>query len=147
MGLRSYAPFLIFFFSLNLRSYSMEWYFERVCDEIIVPRYQELSDRLPSPGSQSKWGIRASESFRSPSERFVMDTNMEQQELTSNDRSLCDEVELDTFHDEDQSTGLSSEECFHRRAFSRDWPDCHLNDVAGFDQMTDIFLYNRNFWD
>lgn len=144
MGLRSYAPFLIFFFSLNLRSYSMEWYFERVSDEILVPRYQELSDRLPSPGSQSKWGISAS---RSPSERFVMDTNMEQQELTSNDRSLCDEVELDTFHDEDQSTGLSSEEYFHRRAFSRDWPDCHLNDVAGFDQMTDIFLYNRNFWD
>jgi hypothetical protein len=131
----------------------MDWYFGSGIDELVVPKDQELSDRLPSPDSWSKWGTSASESFRSPYKCFVMDGNFTQQELNLNGESLCNGVELDTsMRDKDQSSGSSvceglSEECFHWRTLSRDRPDCHLNDLAGFEQMNDIFLYKRNLWD
>jgi hypothetical protein len=43
----------------------MDWYFGSGIDDLLVPKYQELSDRLPSsPDSWSKWGIREPESFK-----------------------------------------------------------------------------------
>jgi hypothetical protein len=43
----------------------MDWYFGSGIDDLVVPKYQELSDRLPSsPDSWSKWGIREPESFK-----------------------------------------------------------------------------------
>lgn len=126
----------------------MDWYFGSGINELVVPKYQELSDRLPSPDSWSKWGIGA---FRSPNKCFVMDSNLKEQELDLDANSLCNEVELDAFHDKDQSSGSSiceglSEKYFQRRSPSDDRPDSKLDDLAGFEQMNDIFLYKRNFW-
>jgi hypothetical protein len=140
------------YYFLNLRSYLMDWYFGSGIDELVVPKYQELSDRLPSPDSWSKWGISESESFRSSNKRFFMDANLAQQQLNHNGKRTHNEVEYDAFHDKEHSCGSSicegfSEESFHQRAVSRDRPDCQLNDLAGFEQMNDIFLYKRNFWD
>ena len=117
----------------------MEWYLGSGFDDLVVPKDQELPDRLPSPDSWSKWGISASESFRSPYKCFDMDENSTQQEVNFNG-------------EKDQSCGSSmceglSEECFNWRTNSRDQPDCQLNDLAGFEQMNDIFLYKRNLWD
>ncbi|KAE8038440.1 hypothetical protein FH972_010951 [Carpinus fangiana] len=122
----------------------MDWYFGSGIDELVVPKYQELSDRLPSPDSWSKWGISESESFRSTNKRFFMDANLAQQ-LNHNGKRMHNEVEYDAFHDKEHSCGSStcegfSEESFHQRAVSRDRPDCQLNDLAGFEQMNDIFL-------
>ncbi|KAM4072552.1 hypothetical protein ACB094_11G146000 [Castanea mollissima] len=110
----------------------MEWYLGSGFDDLAVPKDQELPDRLPSPESWSKWGISASESFRSPYKCFDMDENSTQQEVNFNG-------------EKDQSCGSSmceglSEECFNWRTHSRDQPDCQLNDFAGFEQMNDIFL-------
>ncbi|KAG6628373.1 protein LNK3 [Carya illinoinensis] len=120
----------------------MDWYFGSGINELVVPKYQELSDRLPSPDSWSKWGIGA---FRSPNKCFVMDSNLKEQELDLDANSLCNEVELDAFHDKDQSSGSSiceglSEKYFQRRSPSDDRPDSKLDDLAGFEQMNDIFL-------
>lgn len=130
----------------------MDWYFGSGIDELVVPKYQEVSDRLPSPDSWSKWGISESESFRSPNKCFFMDANLAQQQLNHNGKRMCNEIELDDFHDKDHSCSSSiceglSEESFHQRALSRDRPDCQLNDLAGFKKMNDIFMYECNFWD
>lgn len=155
MAIQFYAPFPFFLLLLffNLRSYLMDWYFGSGIDDLVVPKYdQEVSDRLPSPDSWSKWGIRESESFRSPDKCFIMDANLAQQQLNHYGKSMCNEVEMDAFHDKDHSCSSSicegfSEESFHQRALSRDWPACQLNDLAGFEQMNDVFLYKYNFWD
>lgn len=154
MAIPSYAPFPFFLLLLffNLRSYLMDWYFGSGIDDLVVPKYQELSDRLPSPDSWSKWGINESESFRSPNKCYIMDAKLAQQQLNRYGKSMCNEVELDAFHDKDHSCSSSicegfSEESLHQRALSRDWPDCQLNGLAGFEQMNDIYLYKRNFWD
>ncbi|XP_062174279.1 protein LNK3 isoform X1 [Alnus glutinosa] len=123
----------------------MDWYFGSGIDDLVVPKYQELSDRLPSPDSWSKWGIREPESFRSPNKCFIMDANLAQQQLNHYGKSMRNEVELDAFHDKDHSCSSSicegfSEESFQQRALSRGWPACQLNDLAGFEQMNDIFL-------
>lgn len=114
-------------------------------EELIVPRYLELPDRLPSPDSWSKWGVSPCESFRSPNKFFDMDSNLVRRELNHHVQSICDEVELDAVHNRDQSNSSSTcdglpEESLYQRALSCDQPDSQLNGFPGFGQTNDNFL-------
>lgn len=131
----------------------MDWYFGSGTDDLVVPRDQGLSDRLPSPDSWSTWGIGAPESFPSPNKFIVFDPKFTREVSSFNGVSLCDQMEMeDSTHDKYQSSsssvcgGLSDESC-RRTILSSNRPDYQLEDVAGLEQMDDIFLYKRNFWD
>ncbi|KAG2701649.1 hypothetical protein I3843_06G051000 [Carya illinoinensis] len=123
----------------------MDWYYGNGIDELVVPQYQDISDRLPSPDSWSKWGTTTSERIGSPNKCFLKDSNLKEQELSFDGNSLCNEVELDTFYDKDDSHGSSIcegllEGSFNWRSPSHDRPDYQLDDLAGFEQTNDIFL-------
>jgi hypothetical protein len=119
----------------------MDWYYENGVDDLVVPRDQDLSsDGFPSsPEFWSKWGTCDSE----PSNKcFDMD-NMIEEEFEMND--LCSEE-----MDKDSGSvvcGGSSEDSLRRSAISCDHQDYQLDNFAGIEQLDDIFLYKRNFWD
>ncbi|XP_041014702.1 protein LNK3-like isoform X2 [Juglans microcarpa x Juglans regia] len=123
----------------------MDWYYGNGIDELVVPQYQDISDRLPSPDSWSKWGTTTSERIGSPNKCFLQESNLKEQELSFDGNSLCNEVELDTSHDKDDSNGSSIcegllEGAFYWRSPSHDRPDYQLDDLEGVEQTNDIFL-------
>lgn len=130
----------------------MDWYFGSGTDDLVVPKDRGLSDRLPSPDSWSTWGICAPESFPSPNKCTDFDHKFTREDSRFNGIGFCDQVEMeDSSHDKYQSSSSSvsgglSDESHQRTIFSCNRPDYQLDDLAGLDQMDDIFLYKRNFW-
>ncbi|KAM7472644.1 hypothetical protein LguiA_010827 [Lonicera macranthoides] len=90
----------------------MEWYFAND-DDLVVPKDQEQLDRLPSPDSWSQWGVAKFERPDSPRKPF------------NGGRNSYDEVDNRSL----QWAALSREQHEHQ-----------LNDIAGINQMDDIFL-------
>ncbi|KAK9267003.1 hypothetical protein L1049_021397 [Liquidambar formosana] len=122
----------------------MEWYFGGGMDELVVPKGQEMSDRLPSPDSWLQWGMSASESYGTPNKYFVAGTKPVREEFNFNGKSFCGEVGVEIRGGE-QSSGSSVcsgslDPLFHRTTFVRDQPDYQLDDLAEIDQTDDIFL-------
>lgn len=125
----------------------MDWYFgNATADELVVPKEQDLSDRLPSPDSWLQWGRSPSESFGSQNKYFVTETKPTREELNLDGMSLCDEVGMELYNQElEQSSGSSicgglSGRSPHKTRRSHDRPDYQLDDLAEMDQMDDIFL-------
>ncbi|KAL3599596.1 hypothetical protein D5086_007514 [Populus alba] len=128
----------------------MEWYSEDCIDDFEVPKDQEVYDRLPSPESWSKWCTDASESHEFSNQSLPMDSKLTEEELKFNDEILSNEVES-FYNGEDQSSGSRtsrgfSEDSFPQNALSCDQSDYQLDDLAGIEQLDEIFLYKRNFW-
>ncbi|KAI3415031.1 uncharacterized protein J3R85_015614 [Psidium guajava] len=118
----------------------MDWNYGNGTNVLVVPKDQELSDRLPSPNSWHHWGIYSRPAFGSPNK--FLGTNEE--EIQANMMS-CSEPEMqlsprNRHHSSASSTceGLSSGD-FLRHFLSVDMPDCQP-DLARADQMDDIFL-------
>ncbi|XP_048325631.1 protein LNK4 isoform X2 [Ziziphus jujuba] len=124
----------------------MDWYFGSGTDDLVVPKDRGLSDRLPSPDSWSTWGICPPESFPSPNKCIDFDHKFTREDTSFNGIGLCDQVEMeDSTHDKYQSSSSSgcgglSDESRQRNIFSCNRPDYQLDDLAGLDQMDDIFL-------
>lgn len=133
----------------------MDWYYGSDVDDFIVPKDQGVSDRIPSPDSWSKWGIRDPESYQELDKCFVFDPKFTKEESSYNGRSISDEIEMEeTIHGKYQSSGSSicggssnDSILLNTVSFSRDQHDYQLEGLAGFEQMDDTFLYRRNFWD
>ncbi|CAK7336470.1 unnamed protein product [Dovyalis caffra] len=118
----------------------MEWYSGSGIDDFVVPKDQELYDRLPSPESWSKWCTSASES----QEFSKMDSKMTEGDLKFNGEILRNEVES-FYNGKNQSRGSCtsgglSEESLPQTALSRDQPDYQLDDLAEIEQLDEIFL-------
>ena len=130
----------------------MEWCFGNGVDDLIVPKDGELSDRLPSPDSWSKWGVCAFESFPSHYKDGAFGQKFTTDEPSFNGTSLCDEVEMeDSVYDKYQSStssacGELSDDTFQRTGLSSNRSIYQLG-LAGSGHIDDIFLYKRNFWD
>ncbi|KAF3434266.1 hypothetical protein FNV43_RR25369 [Rhamnella rubrinervis] len=124
----------------------MDWYFESGTDDLVVPRDRGLSDRLPSPDSWSAWGIGAAESFPTPNKFIVFDPKFTREVSSFNGASLCNQMEMeDSTHDKYQSSSSSecgrfSDESCRQTILSSNRPDYQLEDLAGLEQMDDIFL-------
>ncbi|KAJ6326083.1 hypothetical protein OIU78_013223 [Salix suchowensis] len=127
----------------------MEWYSENCIDDFEVPKDQEVCDRLPSPESWSKWCTDASESHEFSNQSLPMDSKLTE-ELKFNGEVLSNEVES-FYNGEDQSSGSRtsrgfSDNSFPQTALSCDQSEYQLDDLAGIEQLDEIFLYKRNFW-
>ncbi|KAJ7982385.1 protein LNK3-like isoform X1 [Quillaja saponaria] len=126
----------------------MDWYYGSRIDDLVVPKDQELSDRLPLPDNWSNWGISTPEVFNSANKFFTMDTNEMEEDLELNDLSLSDEVGLETsVHDKDQSSGSRvceglPEQFLNQTYLSPYQPNYQLQYLEGFEQMDDIFLHS-----
>lgn len=131
----------------------MDWYYGSGINDILVPKDEDVWDRLPSPDSWSKWGISAPGCVNSPERFSVMGTNPREVEFNFNDESFNNEIELESsLHEKDQSSSSSVcggllEQSFQQTALSCDQPNYQLQDLSRFEHMDDIFLYKRNFWD
>ncbi|KAB5565025.1 hypothetical protein DKX38_005079 [Salix brachista] len=122
----------------------MEWYSENCIDDFEVPKDQEVCDRLPSPESWSKWCTDASESHEFSNQSLPMDSKLTE-ELKFNGEVLSNEVES-FYNGEDQSSGSRtsrgfSDNSFPQTALSRDQSEYKLDDLAGIEQLDEIFLY------
>ncbi|KAJ6934476.1 protein LNK3 isoform X1 [Populus alba x Populus x berolinensis] len=122
----------------------MEWYSEDCIDDFEVPKDQEVYDRLPSPESWSKWCTDASESHEFSNQSLPMDSKLTEEELKFNGEILSNEVES-FYNGEDQSSGSRtgrgfSEDSFPQNALSCDQSDYQLDDLAGIDQLDEIFF-------
>nr|TKS08848.1 uncharacterized protein D5086_0000101470 [Populus alba] len=122
----------------------MEWYSEDCIDDFEVPKDQEVYDRLPSPESWSKWCTDASESHEFSNQSLPMDSKLTEEELKFNDEILSNEVES-FYNGEDQSSGSRtsrgfSEDSFPQNALSCDQSDYQLDDLAGIEQLDEIFF-------
>ncbi|KAK9912589.1 hypothetical protein M0R45_036447 [Rubus argutus] len=121
----------------------MEWYFGSGIDDLVVPNGG--SDRLPSPDSWSKWGISASECFQSPNKCFSIYPQFNK-ELNFSGKGLFDEVEMGTsVNDRDLSSSSSvceglSDDSLQKTSLSYNRTYNQLEDLAGLQQMDDIFL-------
>ncbi|KAF9686351.1 hypothetical protein SADUNF_Sadunf03G0149700 [Salix dunnii] len=127
----------------------MEWYSENCIDDFEVPKDQEVCDRLPSPESWSRWCTDASESHEFSNQSLPMDSKLTE-EHKFNGEVLSNEVES-FYNGEDQSSGSRtsrgfSENSFPQTALSCDQSEYQLDDLAGIEQLDEIFLYKRNFW-
>ncbi|KAH8512585.1 hypothetical protein H0E87_006025 [Populus deltoides] len=122
----------------------MEWYSEDCIDDFEVPKDQEVYDRLPSPESWSKWCTDASESHEFSNQSLPMDSKLTEEELKFNGEILSNEVES-FYNGEDQSSGSRtsrgfSEDSFPQNALSCDQSDYQLDDLAGIEQLDEIFF-------
>lgn len=126
----------------------MEWYFSIGVDDLVVPRDQEPSDRLPSPNSWSQWGEFTSENFKSENKCFITQTNSTgEEEPKFSGKSLYEEeVDMDLTsqeaeHSSDSNAYHSFQEGSLQQATSP-WesPDYQLNDLAGTYSTDDNFL-------
>ncbi|XP_011020440.1 PREDICTED: uncharacterized protein LOC105122828 [Populus euphratica] len=122
----------------------MEWYSEDCVDDFEVPKDQEVYDRLPSPESWSKWCTDASESHEFSNQSLPMDSKLTDEELKFNGEILSNEVES-FYNGEDQSSGSRtsrgfSEDSFPQNALSCDQSDYQLDDLAGIEQLDEIFF-------
>ncbi|XP_021299945.1 protein LNK3-like isoform X2 [Herrania umbratica] len=123
----------------------MDWYFGNGIEDLVVPKDQELADRLPSPESWSKWEYSAPRNFESSNKRFVVDENLTCEELKFNGR-FCNGTEFETSADAKDPSSFPSvcggllEESFNQAPLSYPQPDYELDDFSRFQQMDDIFL-------
>ncbi|KAI5595999.1 hypothetical protein BDE02_03G177800 [Populus trichocarpa] len=122
----------------------MEWYSDDCIDDFEVPKDQEVYDRLPSPESWSKWCTDASESHEFSNQSLPMDSKLTEEELKFNGEILNNEVES-FYNGEDQSSGSRtsrgfSEDSFPQNALSCDQSDYQLDDLAGIEQLDEIFF-------
>ncbi|XP_061997077.1 protein LNK3-like isoform X1 [Rosa rugosa] len=121
----------------------MDWYFGNGIDDLVVPN-DGGSDRLPSPDSWSKWGISASECF--PNKCFSMYSQFNKELNISSGKGLFDEGEMGTSaNDRDLSSSSSvceglSEDSLQKTSLSYNRAYNQLEDLAGLQQMDDIFL-------
>ncbi|KAF7836222.1 protein LNK3-like isoform X1 [Senna tora] len=124
----------------------MDWYYGSGISDHLVPRDEDVWDRLPSPDSWSKWGISAPEGFNLPKRFSIMDTNPREVEFNFDDESFNNEIELESsLHEKDQSSSSSVcggllEQSFQQAALSCDQPNYQLQDLSRFEHMDDIFL-------
>ncbi|KAJ6414491.1 hypothetical protein OIU84_003484 [Salix udensis] len=121
----------------------MEWYSENCIDDFEVPKDQEVCDRLPSPESWSKWCTDASESHEFSNQSLPMDSKLTE-ELKFNGEVLSNEVES-FYNGEDQSSGSRtsrgfSDNSFPQTALSCDQSEYQLDDLAGIEQLDEIFF-------
>lgn len=122
----------------------MDWYFGNGIDDLVVPN-DGGSDRLPSPDSWSKWGISASECFQSPNKCYSMYPQFSK-EVNFSGKGLLDEGEMGTSaNDRDLSSSSSvceglSEDSLQKTSLSYNRTYNQLEDLAGLQQMDDIFL-------
>ena len=129
----------------------MEWCFDNDMEDLVVPNYQELADRLPSPESWSNWGLTVLGNFESSNKCFIVDANLTPDKLKFNSQ-LCNDAEFESSADvKDRSScssicGGLSDESLNQAPLSPSLPDFQLDDFARFEQMDDIFLYKHNFW-
>lgn len=105
----------------------MEWFVQSENDDLIVPKDQELSDRLPSPESWLQWGLNTPQNNCLPNKYYVKKSNSISEEMSFNRESLSDGVDMEFSVNGGQ--------------------DYQLDCLAGFDPTDDIFLYKRNLWD
>lgn len=139
-------PLWFFVTSWLLFSDLMDWYFGNGIDDLVVPN-DGGSDRLPSPDSWSKWGISASECFQSPNNKCYSMYPQFSKEVNFSGKGLLDEGEMGTSaNDRDLSSSSSvceglSEDSLQKtsRYYNRTYNQ--LEDLAGLQQMDDIFLY------
>lgn len=126
----------------------MAWYSGSGINDL-VPKGEDIWDRLPSPDTWQNWGINAPEGFNSPKKFSTMDSSSREVELDFNDESFNNEIELESsLLEKDQSSSSSvcgglPEQSFQRTALSCD----QLQDVSRFEHMDDNFLYSYNLWD
>lgn len=122
----------------------MEWYYGSGMDDVVVPN-DGGSDRLPSPDSWSKWGISASECFQPTNKCFSIYPQFTK-ELNYNGSSLFDDMEMETsVNEKDLSSSSSvcegfSEDSLQQTTHSLNRTNNQLEDLAGLEQMDDIFL-------
>ncbi|KAI4323579.1 hypothetical protein L6164_023175 [Bauhinia variegata] len=125
---------------------AMDWYYGNVMNDLLVPKDQDLLDRLPSPDSWSNWGVSASEGFDSPKKFCMMDTSPREVDFNFNDESFNSEIEIESsLHDKNQSSSSSvcgrlPEQSFQQTALSCGQPNYQLQDLSRFERMEDIYL-------
>ncbi|XVF24510.1 hypothetical protein REPUB_Repub13aG0134300 [Reevesia pubescens] len=123
----------------------MDWYFDSCMEDLVVPKDQELADRLPSPESWSKWGLIAPGNFESSNKCFVTYANLTHDKLKFNGK-LCNDTEFKSSADVKDPSSCSSicgglsEESLNQASLSHSQRDYQLDDFARFEQMDDIFL-------
>ncbi|KAF8398215.1 hypothetical protein HHK36_017141 [Tetracentron sinense] len=134
----------------------MEWYFGNESDDLVVPKYQDPSERFLSADYWLQWGITTPESFSSADTYCVWGTNLTVDELNFDGQSLHDEVDKENSalegelsSDSNRCGGFSSvgqgaernpEASSHRTTRLDDRPDYQLDGLAEMDQTDDIFL-------
>ncbi|KAI4332944.1 hypothetical protein L6164_017810 [Bauhinia variegata] len=124
----------------------MDWYYENDMNDLLVPKDQDLSDRLPSPDSWSKWGLSATEGFDLPKSFWMMDTSPREVDFNFNDESFNSEIEIESSRDDKDQSSSSSlygglpEQSFHLTALSGNQPNYQLQDLSRFEQMDHIFM-------
>lgn len=101
-------------------------------DDFVVPRDQELPDGFSStPDFWSKWGS---------DKCFDMDNSLMMEDFKIN--GLCSQ-EMEICVNDYKANCGSSEDSLQRSAVSSE----QLDHFAGIEQLDDLFLYKRNFWD
>ncbi|OMP08252.1 hypothetical protein COLO4_06637 [Corchorus olitorius] len=124
----------------------MDWYYCNGIEDLVVPKDQELADRLPSPDSWSKWGFAAPESFESSNKCFIEDASLSHEELKLNGKS-CNGADFEKLADAKGPSSNSSvcgglsEVSLNQASISHSQPDYPLDDFSRFQQLDDIFLY------
>ncbi|OMO51326.1 hypothetical protein CCACVL1_29852 [Corchorus capsularis] len=123
----------------------MDWYYCNGIEDLVVPKDQELADRLPSPDSWSKWGFAAPESFESSNKCFIEDASLSHEELKLNGK-LCNGADFEKLADAKGPSSNSSvcgglsEVSLNQASISHSQPDFQLDDFSRFQQLDDIFL-------
>lgn len=126
----------------------MEWYLGAGVDDFMVPKDQELFDRLPSPESWSRWGISTLEESEYSYRRFQIDPKWEDLELSRNDRISYNEVEMECLASMEDQPSVSSineqlsDESLLRSFMACDQAGSQLDGLAGIRQMDEYFLYS-----
>ncbi|KAF5733650.1 hypothetical protein HS088_TW16G00090 [Tripterygium wilfordii] len=124
----------------------MDCYFRSVIDDFVVPKNEEMSDRLPSPRSWLNWGISAPESCGEAKKWFLMNPSFSQREMSPNGEIFFDDDMVDSsIRGKEQSSGFSLcegsvDDIFNQTTTSHDQPDCQLDDLVGIEAMDDIYL-------
>ncbi|XP_044462703.1 protein LNK3-like isoform X2 [Mangifera indica] len=118
----------------------MEWYPRSGMDDLVVPKDQDLLDRLPL--SPEIWF--SPESSLSPIKFSNADMNKTEEEFDFN--GFYNEVEVDiSVQDKDHYSGSSVcggllEESLQRTSLPYSQPDYELDPLTGIEQLDDIYL-------
>ncbi|KAJ4821801.1 hypothetical protein Tsubulata_036385 [Turnera subulata] len=124
----------------------MDWYLGSNIDDFVVPKDQELYDRLPSPESWWKWGIKTSEDSEFCNRRFGLDAKWNEEQLNCNGQIPSSQVDMDCFLTAKDLSSCSSindrllDESIHQSDLSCDQSVDQLDGLAGIEQMDEIFL-------
>lgn len=133
----------------------MDWYYGRGINDFLLPEDEDLLDGAPSAYGWSKWEISQPDDLNSTETFFMVDTDATDVDFNFIDdyESFSEKIEIESsLRDKDQSSSSSvcgglPEQSFQQTALSCDEPNYQLQDLSSFEQIDDIFLYKRNFWD